>query len=454
MRILVVGGGKVGNTIAQELAKEKHDVVVIDRDEEVLRRIEDVLDVLCIQGSGANISTLMEAGADRSDIIMAATASDEVNMLCCLMAKRLGTKYAIARIRDPEYADSLELLQSAMDIDLSVNPERATAQEISRMLRFPFVSGVETFAKGRVEMVAFPVQEGDPMVGIPLSEVDTRIKNLPRVLYAAVEREGDVIIPRGDFVIQVGDRVHVASDPYTVSSFFTVLGRSTEKIRSAVIIGGGRISYYLAKMIIPLGVRVTIVEMDEDKAALLSESLPEANIVCGDGTDKELLDEIGLTDTDAFITLTDRDEENLMAGLYATRQGVEKVIVKNSRTAYSDIIGSMGLHSVVSPKDITCANLLRYVRGRLNVSGAKVERLYRLMDGKAETMEFIARPGDSYIGVPLMDLHVMPGALVAVIVRKGKVIVPFGRDYIEAGDRVVVITRGSGISDLNEVIRK
>ena len=454
MRILGGGDGKVGHTIAEHLAREDYDVVIVDRSEEVLRRSEDTLDVMCVRGNGANAATLVEAGADKADIIIATTASDETNMLCCLIAKRLGAKYAIARIRDPEYNESLTLLQKEMGIDLAVNPERATALEISRLLRFPFASNIETFAKGRVEMVEFRALENDVVIGHPLRELSRRLGGLPQVLYAAVERNGQVIIPNGDFVIQPGDRVHVAADMVNITNFFRCLGKNTVRVKNVMLLGGGRISYYLSKMIVPTGVHVSMIEINEKKAEMLSESLPDVNVIYGDGTDQELLEQEGLKQMDAFVALCDRDEENLMTGLFAVREGVPKVIVKNNRVAYTDIISSMGLDSIISPKAITCSELLRYVRGRVNVSGTKVERLYRMMHGQAEALEFIAREADSYIGVSLKDLNVRSGALVAVIVRKGRVIVPFGNDHIEVGDRVIILTQESGISDLNEVIRK
>lgn len=454
MRIIVVGAGKVGLTIAEHLAREEHDVVVVDRSEEVLHRIEDTLDVLCIRGSGANAATLLEAGVDRADIIIATTEGDETNMLCCLVGKRLGAKYAIARIRDPEYNESLSLLQKEMGIDLAVNPERATALEISRLLRFPFASNIESFAKGRVEMVEFRAQEKDIVIGHPLRELSRRLGGLPQVLYAAVERNGKVIIPNGDFAIQPGDRVHVAADMVTITNYFRFLGKNNVRVKNVMLLGGGRISYYLSKMVVPTGMHVSMIEIDEKKAEALSEALPEVTVIHGDGTDQELLEQEGLPRMDAYVALCDRDEENLMTGLFAVSRGVPKVIVKNNRGGYTDIISSMGLDSIISPKAITCSELLRYVRGRENVSGTRVERLYRLMNGQAEALEFIARGADSYIGVPLKDLTVRPGTLVAVIVRKGKVIVPFGGDHIEEGDRVVILACESGISDLNEVIRK
>ena len=453
MRILVVGDGKVGHTIAEQLTREKHDVVIIDQDDEVLTTCEDTLDVICVRGNGANAKVLLDAQADRADILIATTASDETNMLCGLIAKRLGTKYIIARIRDPEYNDSLTLLQRELGIDMALNPERATALEIGRLLRFPFASNIESFAKGRVEMVEFRAQEHDVVTGHALKDL-ARMRGLPQVLYAVIEREGRVIIPTGDFIIQAGDRVHVAGDMVTITNYFHYLGKNSLRIRRVMLLGGGRISYYLAKMLVPMGIRVSMIEINERKANHLSELLPEVNVIYGDGTDQELLDQEGLKDMDAFVTLSDRDEENLMTGLFAVRQGVPKVIVKNNRVAYADLINSLGLDSVVSPRSITCANILRYVRGRVNSEGTKVERLYRLMDGKAEALEFIARAGDPYIGIPLKDLRTRPGVLVAVIVRKGQVIVPFGNDHIEAGNSVVILSRDSGIKDLNEVIRR
>lgn len=454
MRILVVGDGKLGHTLAEHLAKEGHDVVIVDRSDEVLQRSEDTLDVMCVKGNGANATTLMDAGADKADIIIAATAGDETNMLCCLIAKRLGAKYAIARIRDPDFNESLNILQRELDIDMAINPERATAQEISRLIRFPFANNIESFAKGRVEMVEFRAQERDVVVGYPLKVLARKLQGLPQVLYAAVEREGRVLIPNGDFVIHAGDRVHVAADMVTITAYFRFLGKNSLRVKSVMLLGGGRISYYLARMIAPMGVHVHMIEINEQKANMLSESLPEVNVIHGDGTDQELLEQEGLKQMDAFVALCDRDEENLMAGLFAVAQGVPKVIVKNNRVAYADLINAMGLDSIISPKSITCANILRYVRARANGMGTKVEKLYRLMDGKAEALEFIARASDPYIGIPLRDLSVRPGTLVAVIVRHGKVIVPFGNDHIESGDSVVIIACQSGIGDLNEVIKR
>ena len=454
MRILIVGDGKVGHTLATELLREGHDITMIDQDDEVIKKTTDDLDVMCVHGNGANASTLIEADVCRADILIAATATDEINMLCCLIGKHLGARFAIARIRDPEYNESLSVLQQELGIDMTINPERATAQEISRMLRYPFVSNIEPFAKGRVELVEFLAKEGDLIAGKPLRELTARHSELPKVLYCAVEREGEVVIPGGDFVIEPGDRVHVAADLVTITHFFRSIGRSAKPVKDVMILGGGRISYYLAKMVEKMGIRVAMFEHNPEKAKVLSEALPHADIIEGDGTDQDLLEQENLAGMDAFIALSDRDEENLMTGLYARTQGVPKVIVKTNRYAYKDVIANLGLENLVSPRIITCNMILRYVRARVNARGTTVEKLYRLVDGKAEALEFIARKGDPYIGIPLRKLSVAKGALVAIILHKGKVIVPFGDDVIEAGDNVVIISTASGISDLNEVIKK
>lgn len=453
MRIMVVGAGKVGMTLAENLLREEHDVVIIDNDPKVIEHCED-MDVLCVEGSGADAQTLMKAAVEKTDILIAATASDEVNMLCSLIAKRLGAKYVIARIRDPQYNESLTLLQRELGIDMAINPERATALEISRLLRFPFASNIESFAKGHVEMVEFRAQDQDPFTDITLRDAGSKLKAMPRVLYAAVERDGQVTIPDGNFTIKTGDRVFVGGDMVTITDYFRYLGRNSLRVKNVMILGGGRISYYLAKMIFAMGIHVTLFEIDPVKAARLAELLPHVNVMLGDGTDQELLEHEGISSMDAFIALCDRDEENLMTGLYAAKRGVPKVIVKNNRVNYADIIGQLGLDCLVSPKSITCAIILRYVRARIGGHGTKVEKLFRLVDGKAEALEFVVRANDPYIGIPLKDLTMRKNTLVAVIVRKGRVIVPFGNDHIEAGDSVVIMANETGISDLNEVIHK
>ena len=454
MRIIIVGGGKLGNSLAQRLVEEGHDITVVDSSDAVVQRGMDTLDALFIKGSGVSADILTEADVQHADIVIAATAGDEVNMLACLTAKRLGAQYAIARIRDPEYLSSLPFLQKELDIDYVINPERSTAREISRMLRFPFAGNIETFARGRVEMVDFRAAEGDLVVGVPLAELYKKNHALPHVLFGVVERGSEAVIPRGDFVIQPGDRVHVVGDVKTITAFFEALGRGMADIRSVMIMGGSRIAYYLASMLTAMKIKVSIIEMKPQKARFLSEELPDVTIIEGDGTDQELLESEGLADTHAFVTLSDRDEENLMAGFYATQRGVKKVIVKSGRDNYSAIMHGMGLDSIISTKAVACNAILRTVRTRANRSFASVERMYRLMDGAVEALEFVAQAGDPYIHVPLVNLNIARDCLIAVIVREGQVHIPHGNDTIETGDNVIIISRRAGIRGLGEVIKR
>ncbi len=452
MKIIVIGAGKVGYVLAEHLIAEEHDVTIIDRNDEVTEHCTGALDALCIRGNGANAKVLLEAGVDKAHIVIATTASDESNMLACLIAKRLGAKYTIARIRDPEFNESQIFLQNELGIDIAINPERATALEISRLLRYPFAGSIESFAKGLVEMVEFRAQEGDCFLDIPMKDLSDKVPHLPKILYAMVERNNEVMIPGGDFAIHAGDKVFVSGDMMTITEYFRFLGRNRQKIRSVMILGGGRISYYLSRLIVPMGIHVTLFEINPEKARAISEQLPKVDVIVGDGTDQDLLEEQGLSQMDAFISLSNRDEENLMSGMHASRSGVPKVIAKNSRMAYQEILNDLGLDSVISPQFITSSSILRYVRARENSNGTRIERLYRLVGGKAEAMEFIARAGDAYIGIPLKKLKTRTGCLVSVIVHQGKIIVPFGNDHIEEKDHVVVISVVSGVSDLNEVL--
>lgn len=454
MRIVILGEGKLGTALTGRLIAEKHDVVVIDPNENVLAKNEDVLDALFIKGSGVNVESLNEANIKKADVVIATTQSDETNMLSCLTAKKLGASYAIARIRDPQYLPSLSFLQKELGIDYPVNPERATAREISRMLRFPFADNIETFARGRVEMMDFKATENDPLVNIPLKDIYARNRTLPQVLICAVEHEGQCIIPKGDFIIRPGDQVHVMADVADITQFFKALGKDTGRVRNVMIMGGSRISYYLADMLLNMNIGVTIIEIDEKKARTLAEELPKASVIQGDGTDQELLLSEGMPDMDAFITLSGRDEDNLMSGLYAAQMGVKKVIVKNNHSSYGAMIGKLGLSSMVNPQTITCNSIMRTVRARDRRANSTVQRMYRLMNGGAEALEFIADAKAAYLHTPLRDLQVADDCLIGVIVRDNTVLIPFGNDTIEPGDHVMVISKEEGLSSLDQVLSK
>ena len=449
MNIIIAGDGKVGYTLAQYLSEEGHDVTILDRNQAALRKAQETLDVLCVRGSSANVRSLIEAGVEKADVLSAATTNDESNMVCCLAAKMLGAKYTCARIRDPEYTESLTLLQKEMGIDLVVNPERTTAMEISRIFRFPFATTIEAFAHGRVEMVAFRVEGSEPIVGMALHSMPSSI---PRVLYCAIERDGHAIIPDGSTRICVGDRVHVAADFRTITDYFRKLGKNVGRVKSAMLIGGGHISYYLAKIVAGMGMKLTLVEIQSEKCARLAEDLgdDDVRIICGDGTDQELLQSEAVQSYDALVCLTDRDEENLITGLYGVKKGVDKVIVKVNRLSQMDVIRDMGIDSVVSPRSTTANAILRSVRALAHAQASKIEKVYRIVNDQAEALEFTALENAPYLHVPLSQLHIKKGVLVAVIVRNRRIIIPFGGDHIEAGDTVILVSEAGKVLELTD----
>ena len=450
MKIIIVGSGKVGFTLAEQLVREQHDVTIVDLREESLRRASDMLDVMVIHGNGVSTSTLREAGADTADLLVAATNSDEVNMVCCLTAKNMGTGYTIARIRDLEYSNSLVELRRNLKIDMVINPENATAIEISRLLRFPPAANIETFFRGRVELMGFRLQDGDFLVGTPFYSLPPQVKELS-LLFCAVERGKSVVIPNGSFVPQIGDKLYLVGRPESLDQFFRVLGRFAQKVHHVFIVGGGKISVYLARILEKMGMKLKIVELDEAQCRLISEKFPKSMVIHGDGSDQELLESERFSASDAFVALTDRDEDNLIISLYAMQQGIPKVVAKANRQNYAGIARAIGLESVISPKAITAAQILHRVRGMQNSQGSVMNSLHRIADGAAEAMEFTVRSTTRYLNVPLKDLRLKSGILIAVIMRGRDIIIPEGSSSIQEGDSVILISRGRLILDLNDI---
>ena len=450
MKIIIVGSGKGGFTLAEQLVREQHDVTIVDLREESLRRASDMLDVMVIHGNGVSTSTLREAGADTADLLVAATNSDEVNMVCCLTAKNMGTGYTIARIRDLEYSNSLVELRRNLKIDMVINPENATAIEISRLLRFPPAANIETFFRGRVELMGFRLQDGDFLVGTPFYSLPPQVKELS-LLFCAVERGKSVVIPNGSFVPQIGDKLYLVGRPESLDQFFRLLGRYAQKVHHVFILGGGKISVYLARILEKMGMKLKIVELDEAQCRLISEKFPKSMVIHGDGSDQELLESERFSASDAFVALTDRDEDNLIISLYAMQQGIPKVVAKANRQNYAGIARAIGLESVISPKAITAAQILHRVRGMQNSQGSVMNSLHRIADGAAEAMEFTVRSTTRYLNVPLKDLRLKSGILIAVIMRGRDIIIPEGSSSIQEGDSVILISRGRLILDLNDI---
>ena len=450
MTVIIAGGGKVGSTLAEHLAGEGHSVTIVDVSGGTLERLSNQLDVMCLKGNCVSRDTLLEAGAKGADVLIAATASDEINLLCCHTAHNIGVSYTVARVRGTEYVSDLDTLKSDLGITMLINPELTAATEISRLLRFPSAANIDSFARGRVELVSFTVQEGDFLADRTLASLAPKIQGLP-LLLCVVERGDEVFIPNGASLLAVGDRVSVAGTPNGIHQFFKLLGRQTHKIRSVFILGGGRIAVYLLRQLERLGMSCKVVERSGERCRELAEEFPRALVIHGDGTDPELLTEERLSSSDAFVALTDRDEDNLIISLYAHQEGVSKVVAKSSRQNYTSIARSAGVESVVSPKLATAGLILRFIRGLQNSKGTVMNALYRIAGGRAEAMEFLVSSTTWNLKVPLKDLKLRKGILIAVIVRDGKVIIPGGSTCLEQGDDVIVIARDSGILDLNDI---
>lgn len=447
MNIIIAGNGKVGYALAQYLSKDGHDITILDTSQQALLKASETLDVMCVRGNGANVKVLIEAGVEKCDVIIAVTGNDELNMVCCLAAKQLGARYSIARIRDPEYTESLTMLQKKLDIDQVINPERATAQEISRLLRFPFAINVETFAHGRVEMVEFRTEDRDPILNTPLSRLHSRY---PRIQFTAVQRNGSAFIPDGNSILLPGDRVYATGDRDSVTKFFKHLGKDTQRLKSAILIGGGHIAYYLARIIAGMGVYLKLIEIDSKKCLRLADQLDNVMIINADGTEQEVLESENLSEAGALICLTNRDEENLITGMYGARHGVKKVIVKVNRINAMDVMEDLGIDCAVSPKLTTANVILRSVRALNNSRNSVVEKVYYMLGGQVEAYEFTALEGAPYLNIPLNQLNIRKGILVSVLVRERKSIIPFGGDHIEAGDTVILTAKAGTVVNLED----
>ncbi|MBR6728886.1 MAG: Trk system potassium transporter TrkA [Clostridia bacterium] len=449
MRIIIVGDGKVGMILTEYLSQEGHDIVVIDQNPEVVEHAVNAFDVTGLSGNGANYNILVEAGATRADLLIAATSSDETNILSCLMAKKIGTQHTIARVRNPEYAQQLVFIREELGLSMIVNPEFEAAQEISRVLRFPSAIKLECFSKGRVDLAEIRLPENGYLAGHRLSELYKVCKD--KVLVCAVQRGADVIIPDGNFMLQAHDRIHITGSHAALASFFKSIGMFKQKSKHISIIGGGKIGYYLARQLTDTGVDIKIIEKSEERCLELSEALPRALIICGDGTDHATLQEEGLAGSDACVVLTDIDEENMLVALYAQKLGVSKVITKIDRRSFGEMAEHMGIDSFVSPKIITASRIVRYVRAMEFAKDADIKTLYKIVNEKVEALEFSIRQKTDYTDIPIKHLKTKKGILIASIIRNGKVIIPNGDDHLEAGDSVIIVTADNSVKKLEQI---
>ena len=452
MKIVIIGDGKVGYKLAKQLSSEKYDIILIDNNEEKLRKSIERMDVFCVVGEGGSVEVQQRADVPHADLVIACTSTDECNMLSCLIARRLGARHTIARVRNPIYYKQIDFLKKDLHLSMVVNPELIVAGDITRLLLFPDASKVETFVRGRVELVEFPIHCGK-LEGLSLSELYARFQ--VQVLVCAVESGETVLIPDGDYILKAGDKLHIAASHQNMEQFFKKIALRKEKIKNAMICGGGRVAYYLASQLCNLGMNVKIIERNRERCEELCELLPQATIINGDATEHDLLIEEGIEKTDAFIALTGMDEENIIMSLFASKQSVSKVIVKINEDRRAMMIDELGLDSIVSAKTATADAILGYVRARRNSQcSANVETMYQLLDGRVEALEFIIKSENAYTGVPLKDLNLKVNNIIACIARGRKIIIPNGDDSIQVGDSVVIITMTKQIRDLDDILVK
>lgn len=452
VNIIIVGAGKIGGTVASSLAGEGHNVAVIDTDQKVVDTISVSHDVIGICGNGAMYQTQLDAGADKAELLIATTATDELNILCCLVARKIGIKNTIARVRNPEYSEQSSMITDDFGISLTVNPEFDTAREISRILRFPSVNSVDSFFNGRVELAGIRVRAESELIGLSLSDISRKYHS--KVLVCAVKRNDEAYIPSGSFVIEADDQLYISGKRNDLSAFMKRLGEYKSRIRTVMLVGGGRIAFYLSRQLADSSMTVKLIEKDEERCNELVNTLDreEVTVVLNDGTVQEVLAEQGLPSQDAFVSLTGIDEENIIMSMYAQNIGVDKVITKINRFP-SELLGTFGLDSVISPKMLTTTRIIAFVRALQGSGKGAVRTLYRLVDGKAEALEFEATAEDKCINTTFKELSLRPNLLIAAILRKNKIIHPRGDDRIEVGDRVIVVTSQSNLTHLDGILR-
>lgn len=451
MKIVIIGDGKVGYRLAKQLSEENYDVVLIDKNADKLQETINKLDVISMTGDGVSAEIQEAAGVPDADLVIACAPTDELNMLSCLIAKRLGAKNTIARVRNPVYYQQIDLLKEDMHLSMAINPEFTVADEIARILISPSASKVETFAKGRVELVEFPLREESKLIGMSLAQIYRKFQI--KILICAVQRGKEVYIPDGSFVLKQGDKLHVAASHKQLEYLFNAIGVRRNKIRKVIIGGCGRVGYYLAQKLCSIGMQVKIIEQNRKRCEVLCEQLPKATIIHGDATDHELLLEEGIREADAFVALTSLDEENIIAGLFAKTQGVYKIVTKVNADSRAEMVESLGIDSIVSAKRATADAIVSYVRARQNsYSSANVETMYRLVDDRVEALEFLIREKTYYTGVPIKNLKIKPNNLIACIARNRQIIIPNGEDSLQVGDSVVVVTKDKKIQDIRDIL--
>ena len=450
MEIIIVGGGKVGSALAEVLSDE-HSVTIIDKNEARIKSLTNDFDVMGIAGNCLQTEILSEANVDKANIFIAVTSSDEVNILSCLIAKKMKARHCIARVRSPEFDKQMVFMREELGISMMVNPDYNAANEIAKVLRYPEAINIESFAKGRVDLAEIRITKGSILENLALTQLSRRLRL--DVLICAVQRGEELIIPNGNFILRAGDKIHMTASHSAMVKFFKSISAAyrEKRVKSAVLIGGGRVAYHLAQQLREMGVKVKIIEINKERCLELSERLNKVSICCGDGTDHDLLKEERVYDADAVVTLTGIDEENILLSLLAKNNGVEKVVTKVNRMTLMQLTETLDLDSIISPKSITVSQILQYVRAKQNSQGNNITTLYRLVNDRLEAIEFIIREPKDYVDVPLKKLKIRDDVLIASIARGNELIIPKGDDCLKINDSVVVVTTNKGLVNLSDI---
>ena len=456
MKIVVIGNGALGDTLIDCICKEGHSVTVIDEDAREVTAVVNKYDVLGVCGTGASVEVQKNAGVDDADVFIAVTPGDELNLLCCMIAKRLGAKHTIARVRDPRYLNQKSFMCNSLGIDMIVNPEFEAAREASRIIRFPAAMKLEKFAQGQVEAIEISIDKGHPLVDLPL--INFKSKYNTNALICAAKRGDVAIIPGGDYVIREGDIISIAASRKDMTDLFKRIGLIGRQIKDVMLIGGDAITKYLARPLLDGGFDVKIIERDEQKCYELAEMFPKASVLCGDATNPDLLDEEGIDSTDACVVMTASDQTNFIISMFAKSRNVEKVISKAGTQTFVKLSKNAGINSNITPHMLVSSKVLRYIRGLANryEEGAlsQIKSLHRMEDGKVEALEFDITENFDSVGVALRDVKLKKNVLIAAIIRENNVIYPGGDTKLEVGDSVVVMTTNEHTCDLGDIIIK
>ncbi len=451
MNTIIIGCGKVGQKLAEKLSQEENqNITVVDTKYDLVQELINEYDAMGVVGNGASLDILKDAGIESADLLIAVTGSDEVNLLTCMIAKKLGDCQTIARVRKPEYRKQLYLYKDDFGLAMVINPEYTAANEMAKVLRFPTAIQIDTFAKGRVEILKFKVSNDSPLDEIKVSDINSRFNT--DVLVCGVEREDKAFIPGGSFVIKKGDRVSIITAALTAYEFFKKIGVKTNRVNNTIIVGGGDTAYYLADKLLQRGIKVKIIEKNEKRCDELCEMLPKATIINADGTDNSVLLEEGIETAESFVSMTNIDEENIMLSLFAKTKTNGKLVTKVNRIAYDEVIAALDLDTVIYPKDLTAEYILRFVRAKQNSMHCNIETIHLILDGKAEALEFKINESSPVVGISLEEISLKENVLVACIHRHGQFIIPRGRDALMPGDYVVVVTTHKGFSDISDIL--